>query len=111
MMQLVNLQEVIGIIGRCCPQCRAAAMERLSTLETVGTHSPLGMGLRSMLSELCIKHSVSFADVVGPCHDKNLIAVRREFAHIARAQGCSFPRIGRILHRHHSTVIHYFKYL
>lgn len=110
MTQLVNLQEVISIIGRCCPQCRAAVMERLAALETIG-HSPIGLGLNGILSELCLKHGVSFDDVRGPCHRKELLAVRREFAHVARAQGCSFPHIGRILHRHHSTVINYFKYL
>lgn len=86
-------------------------MERLAALETVGRHSPLGIGLRGMLSDLCLKHEVCVDDVTGPSHRKELLAVRREFAHVARAQGCSFPHIGRILHRHHTTIIHYFKYL
>lgn len=47
----------------------------------------------------------SVADITGPCRVQHLCWVRFAVMEALRAKGLSLPSIGRIIHRHHATVL------
>lgn len=53
----------------------------------------------------CFANGVRQYDVLGPRRWRKLVAARIQIARDLRAAKLSYPEIGRILHRDHSTVI------
>jgi chromosomal replication initiation ATPase DnaA len=47
----------------------------------------------------------SVADITGPRRDRPLAYTRFAIMDCLRAQGLSLPQIGRVVHRHHTTVL------
>ena len=67
--------------------------------------STIDTKLRELLFQLSVDTKIPIEAITGVCRDAPLVAVRREFSRKARAIGASFPRIGRVLHRHHTTIL------
>lgn len=55
------------------------------------------------------KHGFTFAEVQSRQRDARLIACKKEIAQMLREQGYSYPKIGYLLNKHHTTIMHYFK--
>lgn len=53
---------------------------------------------------ICAAHHVSLAQVLGPHTYPAYVAARRDIALMLRGRGCSYPLIGRLLHRDHATI-------
>ena len=54
---------------------------------------------------ICAAYKVSLSDVLGPRHFPHLNPARSALAAVLRFRGLSYPQIGRLMHRHHSTIM------
>ena len=54
---------------------------------------------------IALKHGFQRGDIFSKTRNKRLTAARRECAQFFRDQGKSYPEIGRIMDRHHSSII------
>jgi chromosomal replication initiation ATPase DnaA len=61
--------------------------------------------LEDLLLEICCANEVTVADVRGRRHHRAFVRVRRQFARAARAAGFTYPAIGAVLGRHHTSVM------
>lgn len=61
---------------------------------------------RRAASAIARRYGYELRHIREPNHNKDRVAVRTLIACVLREQGCSLPLIGRVLHRHHSTVLH-----
>ena len=61
------------------------------------------------IDRIAFWHGVGVRDVIGHDRRKQPAAARRDCAHYFRAKGKSYPEIGRILHRDHTTVLNLVK--
>jgi hypothetical protein len=62
---------------------------------------------RQIQAQVCALHSISLHDLVNGGNQANLVAARSEAMARCRWElGMSYPRIGRLFGRHHTTVIH-----
>ncbi|NBN62077.1 helix-turn-helix domain-containing protein [Pannonibacter tanglangensis] len=60
----------------------------------------------AIASEIAAKHRVTLADLTGPCRQRAIFRARAELAYRLRTElGWSFPRIGRLLNRDHTTIM------
>lgn len=63
---------------------------------------------RAALEAAAERYSVTIAQILGPSQQPHLVAPRCEVsAYLRYTQRWSFPRIGRLLGRHHSSIIYY----
>jgi chromosomal replication initiation ATPase DnaA len=58
------------------------------------------------IDRIAFWHGVGVNDVIGHNRRRSPTAARRDCAHYFRAKGKSFPEIGLILQRDHTTVIY-----
>lgn len=67
-------------------------------------------GARRIIEEVCRKRQICQRDLLGKFHDQNLVEARKEAARRMREE-CSYslPKIGTVLNRDHSTIVHYLK--
>ena len=56
-------------------------------------------------ARLCAEHKTTPDDIRGPRRERALMAKRREIALRLRSAGLSLPQIGRLMKRHHATII------
>ena len=62
--------------------------------------------LQDILAEVASRHQITPRVVVAKGNRKYLVAIRAEVAKLARKQGYSLPDIGRLLHRHHTSILY-----
>lgn len=63
--------------------------------------------IRRAVEEVAAKHAVPMRELTGPAKHRSLAYIRQEAMWSARqTTGASFPEIGRVLNRDHTTVIH-----
>ena len=68
--------------------------------------------LKKILFEVCEKHDVQPDDIVGPSREDKLIIARQDFIWRCREEtNASFPRIGHVLNRDHSTMVYHYHYV
>lgn len=66
-----------------------------------------GPSWRFILDLVCMKHGVGRRDILGPSHYYTICRVRYEFAWLLKFNmGLSLTRIGQILNRDHTTILH-----
>lgn len=66
-----------------------------------------GQPALKIIAEVAEEHGVSVAALLGPCKVRELAVPRMLAYHRIRAElGYSYPRIGRIFKRDHSTIIY-----
>lgn len=70
---------------------------------------PVKLAWQREIDAICAKHAVDWHDVRGPRHFSKLIPARREIVVMLRHRGWSFPQIGRVLNRDHSTAVHHYQ--
>lgn len=61
---------------------------------------------REFIAQEAQKHGFTYAQILSHERQKELVDVRWEIARSLRARGMSFARIGRIMNRDHSSIIH-----
>lgn len=61
---------------------------------------------REIIDRIAKLHDVEPVEVLGPSRLPELCEARRAIMRELRARGWSTPRIGRLLNRDHSTVVH-----
>ena len=57
------------------------------------------------IETVCREFRLDPKDVLGPCRRAYLVSARTAIARQLRGHGLSLPAIGRLLHRHHTTVL------
>lgn len=64
--------------------------------------------INSLIEQIAIKHGVTLNQVLGPDRFKQFVTPRHEaMAHVARTYPhLSYPHLGKIFNRDHSTVMH-----
>lgn len=61
---------------------------------------------KTIIRDVAREHGVSFDDILGPSRNRNVVRPRREAMHRIRQElGYSYPKIGRLFNRDHSTVL------
>ena len=58
------------------------------------------------IAEIAKEHGYTLEDILGKSRLKRLVAVRRLCILMLRERGYSTTEIGRLLARHHSTIVH-----
>lgn len=66
---------------------------------------PASVNPRHVVAEVAERHGLTSAQVRGEWRYPDLMAARREIALRLRAEGFSYPAIGRALARTHATII------
>jgi chromosomal replication initiation ATPase DnaA len=61
--------------------------------------------LSNLLSSVANRNGLTVEELLERDNSPSLVKVRRQFAAEAHAKGFSLPEIGRVLHRHHTTVL------
>lgn len=62
----------------------------------------------AIVAEVARGFGLSYDDVTGPCRARHLIRARViAMAVVRRATDLSYPQIGRLFGRHHTTVVHH----
>jgi chromosomal replication initiation ATPase DnaA len=62
---------------------------------------------RNMLKALAKDRKAAMSDIVGRYNYPELVAVRLEFIKMARERGMSCLTIGRVMGRHHTTILYH----
>jgi chromosomal replication initiation ATPase DnaA len=60
---------------------------------------------RELAARIAGAHGVSVEEMLGPRAERHLAAARLELYRTLRALGWSYPAIGRVVGRHHTTVM------
>lgn len=60
----------------------------------------------AVLEDAATRHNVDAAAILGPRRHAPLVEARADVARRLRDAGWSFPKIGRALNRHHTTIMH-----
>jgi chromosomal replication initiation ATPase DnaA len=66
-------------------------------------------GWRDQVEAICQQHEVALDEVLGRRRTRRIVAARHNVMVALRARGWSTTRIGQILCRDHSTVVHALK--
>ena len=61
---------------------------------------------RDQVEAICQQHEVTLDEVLGPRRTRHIVAARHNVMVALRARGWSTTRIGQIMDRDHSTVVH-----
>lgn len=61
--------------------------------------------VRSLLADACGAAGCSIEDLLSPSRRQPVVVARRRVAADLRRLGWSYPAIGRIMQRHHSSII------
>lgn len=64
------------------------------------------LALHNLLHLAATACGVEVEDLKGRSHRRELVTVRRIFAKRAHSEGFSSPAIGRMINRHHTTILH-----
>lgn len=59
-----------------------------------------------ILKKLCGEYDVQKDDLLSTKRDARLVDIRRAIALDLRVDGWSYSRIGRLLNRHHTSIMH-----
>ena len=62
-------------------------------------------GLLGLLDEVCEELHVSRSDVLGPCRMRSITSARHHFWERLRDRGFSYPEIGHLVMRDHTTIL------
>lgn len=62
--------------------------------------------LNNPLREIAHKRGLKFEEVLGKVRTEALVACRAVMAHFLRSRGMSLPRIGQMLNRDHTSIMH-----
>ena len=62
--------------------------------------------VRSILDLVSARFSISLSEITGPSRRAELVEPRHVAMYLARLEGHSLPKIGRIVRRDHTTVLH-----
>jgi Bacterial dnaA protein helix-turn-helix len=63
---------------------------------------------RTILTSVAEKYRIRFEDILGPRRKVLFVRARIECAVLMRGLGYTTPKIGRVLNRDHTSVLHYF---
>lgn len=107
----IPLSEVLCLFQGCCISCQAAITARISRHKRTAAQVPKKHihPLLLLLEQVAEKHSLTAEDLISKRQWLEMMDARRDFAIQAREKGYSFPHIGRVLHRHHTTIVHLVK--
>ena len=83
-----------------------AELKRRRALAAIMEIRPEGHEVLREVAEAC---AVPVEEITGRGVDPRLVAARAQVAEQLRARGWSYPRIGRLLGRDHSTVMSYMR--
>lgn len=59
-----------------------------------------------ILIKFCVKYEVQKDELLSTKRYKRLVYIRTAISKKLREQGWSYPRIGKLLNRHHTSIMH-----
>lgn len=59
-----------------------------------------------LLKKFCGQYDVQKDDLLSKKRDKRLVNIRQAISSKLRSEGWTYPRIGKLLHRHHTSIMH-----
>lgn len=65
-----------------------------------------GQKLRGVLREVSEASGIPIARILGPSRVRPVVEARQLVCHVLRRHGMSYPQIGKVIGRDHTTVIH-----
>ena len=99
-------QAAVGHVGRREAMRRALAAHRRLTLAALRESPAMRAGERQIVEAVARFHHVEVRDMLGAHRDRWLTEARQEACWRLRRAGLSLPRIGKVMNRHHATVLH-----
>lgn len=91
------------------PSATATMVRRNLTLPAVEPPPPKGMSQKiyAIVAGVAKKHGVTVALIMGEARDKRVILARHEvWWRVWRTSGLSYPRMGAMFRRDHTTIMH-----
>ena len=64
-----------------------------------------GEKTRSAISQIAFWHDVTSDDILGPSRHRKHFIARRDVAFYLKHKNMSLGQIGRVIHRHHTSVL------
>lgn len=102
----IPLSEVLCLFQGCCISCQAAITARISRHKRVAAQLPPKHlhPLLELLEKVSETHGLKVEDLKSRSVLREFVEARRDFAKQARDCGYSYPYIGRVLSKHHTTI-------
>lgn len=85
----------------------AAAMRARAELYLVDLRSNVPDRYRELLNEIAARHGIRIRDILSSNNSALVVGARKEAAAALRELGLSYPTIGAILRKHHTSILHY----
>jgi len=106
---VVPLAKIVEMLGGLCPACMDELRRRLdeASVNLVRTNDTR---LQKVLDDVSRETGVHVLDIVSRRIAPSIVDARRLVARRAKGMGYSFPEIGRLLDRHHATIINLIYY-
>lgn len=60
-----------------------------------------------ILNQVCLEKGISIEQLLGKQRKSQFVNARKQCARSLRALNLSFPQIGKLMNRDHSSIIHY----
>jgi len=99
-------QAAVGHVGRREAMRRALAAHRRLTLAALRDTPAMRAGERQIVERVARSHGVEVADMLGERRSRWLTDARQEACWRLRCAGLPLTRIGEVMRRHHTTVLH-----
>ncbi len=65
--------------------------------------------MNNILTSVCENHNITLNELLSPRRNRKFVLARKECARILRENGLSYPKIGKIMNRDHSSIVHLIK--
>jgi hypothetical protein len=107
----IPISEVLCLFQGCCISCQAAITARISRHKRVAAQLPKKHlhPLFALIEEIATTHGLKVEDLRSRRVLPEFVEARRCFARQARELGYSYPHIGRVLGKHHTTILNLVK--
>jgi len=108
---VVPIEVVLSLVSCVCPPCQEKIRQKLAgnvhTLAAWRERTPEVLG--KIVETVASNRHLDVEEIINGGNHRSLVNARREIVLKAREQGFSFPKIGGVLKRHHTTIMYLFK--
>ena len=101
----VPLSAVLNMVGGCCMNCQEKIRQQIGRCQVQAKNGEVRPALMEIVKNVSLESHVAIDAVIARSNTPRAVEVRREIAIRARSAGYSLPQIGRVLQRHHTTIL------
>jgi len=105
---VVPMSVVMKLFSNVCSDCMSAIRRELS-INAIDIRKDQDRRLWNILESVAEEMKISTAQIIGGGNTPRLVEARQKVSVMARQFGYTYPRIGALLNKHHTTIIHLVK--